>query len=105
MASPCGRCGRHLAVHYQGANSTPGYHCANRTLANGRGVYCLSVGGVQIDQAVAAAFVAALATTGVKAALAEAAHVRTERRKGLRVKANLPDSGLFDQAPVTEGVV
>ena len=60
----CGRCGRRLAVHYQGANSTPGYHCANRSLVNGRGVYCLSVGGVQIDQAVTAAFLAALEPAG-----------------------------------------
>ena len=68
----CGRCGRRLAVHYQGANSTPGYHCANRTLVNGRGERCLSVGGVQIDQAVTAAFLAALAPAGVDAALAAA---------------------------------
>jgi DNA invertase Pin-like site-specific DNA recombinase len=68
----CGRCGRRLAVHYQGANSTPGYHCANRTLLNGRGVWCLSVGGVQIDRAVTAAFLAALAPAGVQAALAAA---------------------------------
>ncbi|MGH9251041.1 MAG: helix-turn-helix domain-containing protein, partial [Acidimicrobiales bacterium] len=68
----CGRCGRRLAVHYQGTNSTPGYHCANRTLVNGRGERCLSVGGVQIDQAVTAAFLAALTPAGVHAALAAA---------------------------------
>jgi DNA invertase Pin-like site-specific DNA recombinase/predicted DNA-binding transcriptional regulator AlpA len=68
----CGRCGRRLAVHYQGTNSTPGYHCANRTLVNGRGERCLSVGGAQIDQAVTAAFLAALAPAGVAAALAAA---------------------------------
>lgn len=68
----CGRCGRRLAVHYQGKNSTPGYHCANRALVNGRGTYCLSVGGVQIDQAVTAAFLAALAPAGVSAAVAAA---------------------------------
>jgi DNA invertase Pin-like site-specific DNA recombinase len=68
----CGRCGRRLAVHYQGTHSTPGYHCANRTLVNGRGVHCLSVGGVQIDQAITAAFLAALSPAGVTAALAAA---------------------------------
>jgi DNA invertase Pin-like site-specific DNA recombinase len=68
----CGRCGRRLAVHYQGTNSTPGYHCANRTLVNGRGERCLSVGGAQIDQAVTAAFLAALAPAGVDAALVAA---------------------------------
>jgi DNA invertase Pin-like site-specific DNA recombinase len=56
----CGRCGRRLAVHYRGRNSTPGYHCAGRILVNGRGVWCLSVGGIQLDQAVTGAFVAAL---------------------------------------------
>lgn len=68
----CGRCGRRLAVHYQGTHSTPGYHCANRTLVNGRGARCLSVGGVQIDQAVTTAFLAALSPAGVAAALAAA---------------------------------
>ncbi len=68
----CGRCGRRLAVHYQGKNSTPGYHCANRTLVNGRGERCLSVGGVQIDRAVTTAFLAALTPAGVQAALAAA---------------------------------
>ncbi|NNN02115.1 MAG: recombinase family protein [Acidimicrobiaceae bacterium] len=68
----CGRCGRRLAVHYQGVNSTPGYHCANRTLVNGRGVWCLSVGGVQIDQAVSTTFLAALAPAGVAASVAAA---------------------------------
>jgi excisionase family DNA binding protein len=68
----CGRCGRRLAVHYQGSNSTPGYHCANRTLVNGRGERCLSVGGVQIDQAVTSGFLAALAPAGVEAAIAAA---------------------------------
>ena len=48
----------------------PRYHCANRTLVNGRGTYCLSIGGVQIDQAVISAFLAALAPTGVEASLA-----------------------------------
>ncbi len=57
-----------LAVHYQGANSTPGYHCANRTQVNGRGVWCLSMGGVQIDQAVSAAFLAPVRPAGVRAA-------------------------------------
>jgi predicted DNA-binding transcriptional regulator AlpA/uncharacterized protein YndB with AHSA1/START domain len=68
----CGRCGRRLAVHYQGTNSTPGYHCANRTLVNGRGERCLGVGGAQIDQAVTTAFLAALAPAGVAGALAAA---------------------------------
>jgi DNA invertase Pin-like site-specific DNA recombinase len=48
----CGHCGRRLHTHYRGRNSTPGYHCSGKTLVEGRGVYCLNVGGVQIDDAV-----------------------------------------------------
>jgi hypothetical protein len=48
----CGHCGRRLHVHYRGRNSTPGYHCAGKDLVNGRGVYCLNVGGMVIEQAV-----------------------------------------------------
>jgi excisionase family DNA binding protein len=71
----CGRCGRKLAVHYRGRNSTPGYHCAGRELVNGRGVYCMSVGGVQLDQAVTDAFLAALTPAGIQAAVAAAEHL------------------------------
>ena len=42
----CGHCGRRLHVHYRGRNSAPGYHCAGKDLVNGRGVYCLNVGGM-----------------------------------------------------------
>jgi excisionase family DNA binding protein len=79
----CGRCGRRLAVHYQGANSTPGYHCANRTLVNGRGERCLSVGGVQIDQAVTGAFLAALAPAGVQAAVDAAEAIEADHDAAL----------------------
>ena len=68
----CGHCGRRLRTHYRGNNHTPGYHCAGKDIVDGRGVYCLSVGGVQIDQAAAAAFLEALTPAGVKAALAAA---------------------------------
>jgi len=65
----CGHCGRRLAVHYSGRSSAPGYHCAGKNIVNGRGEYCLNVGGVQIDAAVAAAFLAALAPAGLAASL------------------------------------
>jgi DNA invertase Pin-like site-specific DNA recombinase/predicted DNA-binding transcriptional regulator AlpA len=68
----CGHCGRRLRTHYRGKHHTPGYHCAGKDIVEGRGVYCLSVGGVQIDQAVATAFLEALTPAGVKAALAAA---------------------------------
>jgi DNA invertase Pin-like site-specific DNA recombinase len=65
----CGRCGRHLRVYYQGRLSTPGYYCAANNIANGRGMFCLRVGGLRIDQAVAHAFLDAVAPAGIEAAL------------------------------------
>ena len=56
----CGHCGRRLRTHYSGRNSAPGYHCGGEHLVNGRGSYCLNIGGVQIDEAVTRAFIAAL---------------------------------------------
>jgi DNA invertase Pin-like site-specific DNA recombinase/predicted DNA-binding transcriptional regulator AlpA len=63
----CGHCGRRLHVHYRGRNSTPGYHCAGKDLVAGRGVYCLNVGGMGIEQAVADAFLAAITPAAVEA--------------------------------------
>jgi len=70
----CGRCGRKLKVHYQGrrGHQSPAYHCPNSVLVEGRGQWCLRVGGAQIDEAVAGALLAALTPAGVKAALAAA---------------------------------
>lgn len=65
----CGHCGRRLAVHYSGRFAAPGYHCAGKNIVNGRGEYCLNIGGVQIDAAVAEAFLAALAPAGLEASL------------------------------------
>ena len=65
----CGHCGRRLAVHYRGRSSAPGYHCAGKNIVNGRGEYCLNVGGVQIDAAVAATFLAAVTPAGLAASL------------------------------------
>lgn len=65
----CGRCGRRLHVYYQGKNGTPGYYCGNNNVVNGRGEHCLRVGGLQIDKAVAQAFLAAVTPVGMEAAL------------------------------------
>jgi len=65
----CGRCGRKLRVCYSGRNNSPGYHCSGNTIVNGRGEYCLRVGGRQVDQAVASAFLATLAPAGLEASL------------------------------------
>jgi DNA invertase Pin-like site-specific DNA recombinase/predicted DNA-binding transcriptional regulator AlpA len=65
----CGRCGRRLRVYYSGRNSAPGYHCAGDIIANGRGEYCLRVGGCKIDDAVTSAFLAAIRPAGLEASL------------------------------------
>jgi hypothetical protein len=50
-----------LHTHYRGRSSALGYHCPGKILVEGRGVYCLNIGGIQIDEAVTQAFIAALA--------------------------------------------
>lgn len=66
----CGRCGRHLRVYYLGKNSTPGYYCANSQAFNGRGVWCMRVGGLRVDRAVVEAFLEAISPAGLEAAIA-----------------------------------
>jgi predicted DNA-binding transcriptional regulator AlpA len=63
----CGHCGRRLHVHYRGRNSAPGYHCCGKDLVNGRGVYCLNIGGTVIEQAVADAFLDAITPAAIDA--------------------------------------
>jgi len=63
----CGKCGRRLHTHYTGRTASPGYHCAGKDMVNGRGVYCLNVGGIQIDQAVVDAFLKALTPAALEA--------------------------------------
>jgi len=66
----CGRCGRHLRVYYQGKHSTPGYYCANSHAFNGRGIWCLRVGGVRVDRAVVETFLEAISPAGLEASIA-----------------------------------
>ncbi len=65
----CGHCGRRLRIYYSGKNSTPGYHCSGKDLVNGRGLYCLNVGGVAIDQAVVQAFLQAITPAALQASV------------------------------------
>ena len=74
----CGQCGRKLRTHYTGRTASAGYHCAGKSIVDGRGIYCLSVGAVQIDEAVAHAVLAALAPCGVEAALAAAERIEAD---------------------------
>lgn len=74
----CGHCGRKLRTHYRGQPQAPGYHCANKSVVGGRGVYCLNIGGVQIDEAVAKAFLAAIAPAGLSAAVHAAEQLQVD---------------------------
>lgn len=65
----CGNCGRRLRIYYSGRNSTPGYYCAGKDVVNGRGLYCLNVGGLGIDQAVASTFLDAITPAALDASL------------------------------------
>src|SRR5712691_11630423 len=74
----CGHCGRRLHTHYRGRHAAPGYHCSGKDLVNGRGVYCPTVGGVQIDEAVTTAFLTALTPAAVDAALVAAQQLEAD---------------------------
>lgn len=65
----CGHCGRKLRTQYPGRNARPGYYCAGKDIVNGRGIYCLNIGGVQIDQAVTEAVLNALKPAAFEATL------------------------------------
>src|SRR6202030_1962812 len=70
-------------THYTGRTSSPGYHCAGKNIVDGRGIFCLSVGAVQIDDAVARAVLTALAPAGLEAALAAAERLEADRDDAL----------------------
>ena len=80
----CGHCGRRLRTHYRGRNASAGYHCSGKILVEGRGVHCLNVGGIQIDEAIARAFVAALEPAKLAAALAAAEQLEANREATLK---------------------
>ena len=82
----CGRCGRKLKVHYQGrrGHQSPAYHCPSSILVEGRGSWCLRIGGTRIDQAVAGALLAALTPAGVKAALQAAEALEQDHDAALK---------------------
>jgi DNA invertase Pin-like site-specific DNA recombinase len=80
----CGVCGRRLRVCYQGRNATAGYYCSGSAVVAGRGCRCLQVGGVQIDRAVADAFLGAVAPAGVGAALVAEEQLEAQHNAALR---------------------
>jgi len=81
----CGRCGRKLKVHYDGHHGQRrhSYHCPGAVVAEGRGGWCLRVGGGRIDEAVAGVLLAALTPAGVKAALIAAESLEADHDQAL----------------------
>jgi DNA invertase Pin-like site-specific DNA recombinase len=80
----CGHCGRRLKTHYRGRNATPGYHCAGKIIVEDRGCYCLNVGGVQIDEAFAKTFLAAIEPAKLAACLAAAERLEADTEATLK---------------------
>jgi DNA invertase Pin-like site-specific DNA recombinase len=80
----CGHCGRRLKTHYRGRSTAPGYHCAGQSIIEGRGCQCLNVGGVQIDEAVAKAVLAALEPVKLAATLAAAERLEIDTEATLK---------------------
>ena len=79
----CGRCGRRLRTQYRGRTSTPSYFCSGKEAVNGRGLYCLSVGGRSIDQKVAHAFLEAVKPAAMEATLLTVQQLQAQHDAGL----------------------
>jgi DNA invertase Pin-like site-specific DNA recombinase/predicted DNA-binding transcriptional regulator AlpA len=79
----CGQCGRRLKVYYQGRNSSPGYYCAANKVMAGRAKYCMRVGGVKIDEAIAESFLEAISPAAIKAALLAEKNIETDHDAAL----------------------
>ena len=79
----CGHCGRRLCTRYRGRQTAPGYHCPGKDILQGQGLYCLTIGGVQIDQAVSEALLAALQPAGLEAALRAAERIEADHDSAL----------------------
>ena len=97
----CGQCGRKLRVYYQGKNAAPGYYCANREVVNGRGHWCMRVGGVKVDQAVAEAFLDAIAPAGLEAAI-EAVNLQDAEHQSALTQLRLQIEGARYEAQRAE---
>jgi DNA invertase Pin-like site-specific DNA recombinase len=74
----CGHCGRKLRTHYTSRTASPGYHCSGKNIVEGRGCYCLNIGAMQIDEAIARMVLDALAPLGIEAALAAAERMEAD---------------------------
>lgn len=68
----CGRCGRKLHVAYSGSRGqVPRYHCRGAAINHGSD-FCISFGGLRVDEAVGREVIAVLAPGAIEAALKSA---------------------------------
>jgi hypothetical protein len=68
----CGRCGRKLHVAYSGSRGqVPRYHCCGAAINHGSD-FCISFGGLRVDEAVGREVIAVLAPGAIEAALKSA---------------------------------
>jgi DNA invertase Pin-like site-specific DNA recombinase len=80
----CGRCGRKLHVSYSGANGrVPRYHCKGAQINHGA-PWCISFGGLRVDEVVGAEVVKALSPLGLEAALSAWAGRQSEEDERVR---------------------
>jgi excisionase family DNA binding protein len=77
----CRRCGRMLHVSYSGANGTvPRYHCKGAQINHGED-WCISFGGLRVDEAVAQEILHVISGNAVEAALEAAEQLRQQRQE------------------------
>jgi DNA invertase Pin-like site-specific DNA recombinase len=74
----CGNCGRRLHVYYSGRASSPGYFCTAKKIVDSHGYRCMRVGARQIDEAVTAAFLAALKPAALEASIKAAEQIESD---------------------------
>lgn len=80
----CRRCGRMLRVVYSGTRGiVPRYHCNGAQINHG-GDWCISFGGLRVDEAVAKQVLDAISGDAVEAALQAAERLRDEQQQQRR---------------------
>ena len=77
----CRRCGRMMHVAYSGQNGiVPRYHCRGAQINHGED-WCISFGGLRVDEAIAQQILVAISGNAVEAALAAAEQQRQQRQE------------------------
>jgi len=77
----CGRCGRKMQVAYSGSDGKIGrYACVRGRVMHATAKACQSIGGRRLDQAVAAAFLDAVAPAGIAATAAAIGEIEQQHQ-------------------------